>query len=59
MSERTAEVKMSDDDWQVLLAAVENMRGGSSDPDARWRIAYALEQVAKRVGAALKTGTGN
>jgi hypothetical protein len=48
--------KLDENDWQTILAAVENLRGGGTEPhdtDTRWRIASSLADIASRLRAEL------
>lgn len=55
------QLEITDNDIFLLHCAVENMRSApegdeqrASIIDARWRIAYDLEQLAKRADAAMR-----
>jgi hypothetical protein len=60
--EEAREALPGDDEWQLLLSAVENLRGGSQNEERRveaaWRIAGNLAKFAERINAirSLKQG---
>lgn len=54
-------VEMSESDIGTLQSAVENMRAAErteSVVEAAWRLAYQIEQIAKRAEAARRASVG-
>lgn len=48
-------IEMDDDDLHTLQCAVENMRSADGPPsviNARWRLAFKLEKIARDAAAA-------